>query len=202
MAPGIPTAIQSAEFIRAKAIWQMDLPRYHFRGRYLGIAERAGWEFATRTNVCGVAVLIPVTADGEIVLVEQYRPPVQRRVIELPAGLIGDQGDPDEPVEDGAQRELIEETGYRAGRLTRLLDCPSTSGMSDEIITFFLAEELTEAGPGGGDESEDITVHQVPLASAPTWLGQRREEGLYLDPKVFTALFWLDRLKRGEAPCP
>lgn len=175
---------------------------FHFRGRYLGIAEREGWEFATRTNASNVAVLVPITPEGEVILVEQYRLPVKARVIELPAGLVGDQDDPDEPVAEAAHRELVEETGYAAERLTRLLECPSSAGMSDEIITFFLAEGLRKVGPGGGDASEDIVVHKVHLSDTCAWLGARRAEGCMLDPKVYAALLWLERRERGMPPCP
>jgi ADP-ribose pyrophosphatase len=175
---------------------------FHYRGKYLGIAERNGWEYASRTNVSQVAVLVAVTDERELVLVEQYRIPVSRRVIELPAGLVGDHEDPDESVVVAARRELLEETGYTAARVTELFACPSTAGMSDEIITFLLAEGLEKAGPGGGDDSEDITVHVVPLADACDWLAGRRREGLYLDPKVYSGILWLERQARGEEPCP
>lgn len=176
--------------------------RIRYRGRYLGIAERENWEFASRTNASSVAVLVPLTADHEIVLVEQYRPPVSSRVVELPAGLVGDQGDPDESILSAAKRELIEETGFEAAQLTQLLECPSSAGMSDEIITFFLAEGLRRVGPGGGDDSEDIDVHVVRLADAAEWMGERRRDGLMVDPKVYTALFWLERMQAGKTPCP
>jgi ADP-ribose pyrophosphatase len=176
--------------------------KYHFRGRYLGIAERHGWEYTTRTNASGVAVLVAVTERGEIVLIEQFRVPVNARVVELPAGLVGDDGSPDESIEEAAARELTEETGYAAARLTRLLECPSTSGLSDEIITFYLAEGLRRIGPGGGDDSEDIEVHLVPLPEAAEWLSQRAAEGALLDPKIYTALFWLERKTRGLKPVP
>jgi ADP-ribose pyrophosphatase len=176
--------------------------RFRFRGRFLGIVEREGWEFATRTNASDVAVMVPVTDQGDVVLIEQYRIPVNARVIELPAGLVGDQDDPDEPVLEAAHRELVEETGYAASRLSLLLQCPSSSGMSDEIVTFFLAEGLHKVGPGGGDESEEILVHEVPLTRACEWLGARHAEGYMLDPKVYAALLWLERRARGEAPCP
>lgn len=197
-----PSGLQSSQFIRAGAHGPMSKPTFHYRGRFLGIAEREGWEFATRTNVSDVAVLVPVTDDEEIILVEQFRVPVNRRVIELPAGLVGDHDDPDEPMETAARRELLEETGYVAKRITELLACPSTAGMSDEIITFLLAEGLERVGPGGGDDSEDIRVHVVPLDDACTWLSARRGEGFYLDPKVYSGIFWLERRRRGEAPCP
>ncbi len=170
----------------------------HFEGRYLAIRERDGWEYASRTNATGVAVIIAVTDERQLVLVEQFRIPVQQRVLELPAGLVGDGGDSGESMLLAAERELEEETGYRAARLTPLLECPSTAGLSDESITFFLAEGLRRTGPGGGDQSEAIEVHHVPLAVAGSWLEARGGEGVYLDPKIFSALYWLNQ--RDAAP--
>lgn len=164
-----------------------------YTGQWLGILERDGWEYVTRTNATAVAVLIPVTDDAQLVLVEQYRIPVRARVIELPAGLAGDGEHAGEALVDAAARELEEETGYTAQRLVRLFDSPSTAGLSDEMVTFFLARGLQRVGPGGGDASEDIRVHHVPLASAGAWLAARQAEGLLLDPKVFSALYLLDR---------
>ena len=155
--------------------------------------ERDHWEYAFRTNASGVVVLVPVTDAGELVLVEQYRIPVKSRVIELPAGLAGDTGDRDEELKTAAQRELLEETGYRAGFLEELLTCPSTPGMSDEIVTIFYASGLERVGSGGGDEDENITVHRVPLESATRWLETRMTEGIMVDPKIYAGLFWAGR---------
>jgi len=163
----------------------------HYRGRYLSLLERDGWELVSRSNASAVVALIAVTSDQEIVLVEQFRKPVEARVIELPAGLVGDQADPDEPVLVAAARELEEETGFSASDLEILMDCPSSAGMSDEIISFVLARGLTRVGPGGGDVSEDIEVHVVPLAEVDDWLRSQQSAGKPLDPKVFSALYWL-----------
>jgi ADP-ribose pyrophosphatase len=162
----------------------------HYRGRFLGIQERDRWEYAFRTNASGVVVLVPVTGSGELVLVEQYRIPVRSRVIELPAGLVGDTGDADEDLQTAAQRELIEETGFRAGYFEALLTCPSTPGMSDEIVSIFYAGDLEQVGPGGGDGSEAITVHRMPMADATRWLEARMAEGIMVDPKIYAGLFW------------
>jgi len=178
----------------------MDDSGYCFRGRYLGIRERDGWEYATRTNASAVVILVPVTDAGELVLVEQYRVPVQCRVIELPAGLVGDQGEPEETLLDAARRELEEETGFTAGRLSRLLTCPSSAGMSDEMITFYLAEGLARTGPGGGDDSESITVHLVPVDEVVAWLAGMMEAGRLVDPKTYGALHWLARRREGMDP--
>lgn len=162
----------------------------HYSGRFLGMKERDRWEYAYRTNASGVVVLVPVTDAGELILVEQYRIPVQSRVMELPAGLVGDTGDAEEDFKAAAHRELLEETGYRAASLQELLTCPSTPGMADEMVTIYYASGLERVGPGGGDGNEDITVHVVPLANAVQWLDERQAEGILLDPKIYAGLFW------------
>lgn len=169
----------------------------HFHGRYLDLVEREGWEFVRRSNAHAVAVLVATTPDREIVLVEQFRKPLDARVIELPAGLVGDTGDAEETVLDAAGRELIEETGYEAASLELVMECPTSSGITDEIISFVRADRLQRVGPGGGDDSEDIQVHVVPLDDIDAWLEARQRRGMPLDPKIFTALYWLNQ-ERGE----
>lgn len=164
---------------------------YHATGRYLNLVENNGWEYATRANASGVVVLVPVTDDGQLVLVEQYRVPVQAHVIELPAGLAGDVEDKDESLVTAAQRELLEETGYQANEWKLIFECPVTSGMSDEIVTFFEARSLSRTGEGGGDDSEDIRVHLVHLDRVNDWLLQQVSEGYMVDPKIYAALYWL-----------
>lgn len=166
-----------------------DITRY--RGRYLSLLERDGWEFASRCNASGVVVIVAVTDEGAILLVEQYRKPVRARVIELPAGLIGDHVDPGESVIEAARRELLEETGYAAEHLEILMACPSSAGMSDEIITFVTATGLQRIGPGGGDASEDIEVVVVPLEQVDQWLTRQHSAGRQMDPKIYAALYWL-----------
>lgn len=171
----------------------MTEPRTLYAGRYLSLRERDGWEFASRSNASAVAVLIAVTDADEILLVEQYRVPVECTVIELPAGLVGDGNDPDEGILTAARRELLEETGYAAQRFTTEMSCPSSAGMSDEIISFVRASGLQRVNAGGGDSSEDITVHRVPLHQADAWIAERLQQGIPIDPKIFTALYWLRR---------
>lgn len=165
--------------------------KVHADGRYLRLVERDDWEYVCRANASGVAVLVPVTDDDALILVEQYRIPVRSRVIELPAGLVGDVDDHDESLITAANRELVEETGYEAGHWKPLLECPVTSGMSDEMVSFLEARDLKRVGPGGGDDSEDIRVHCVPLSEVDAWLKDRHAEGLLIDPKIYTALYWL-----------
>lgn len=173
-----------------------------YKGRYLGLVERQHWEYTTRVNASAVAVLIPLTEMDELLLVEQFRVPVDAVVTELPAGLVGDLDDPGEPLLKAAQRELEEETGYIAGQLDILLTCPSSAGMSDEQVTFVLARQLRQTGSGGGDESEDITVHKVPLAEVDQWLAERLAMGHQVDPKIYSALYWLGRVNAGKEAIP
>lgn len=162
----------------------------HHRGRFLSLVERDGWEFATRTNPT-VVVLVAWTGDARLLLVEQYREPVRGTVIELPAGLVGDlDGQEDESIADAAGRELVEETGYRAGRLREIMRCPTSAGMTDECAVFVAAENLERVGPGGGDDSEDIIVHAVDERQAGTWLARQHRAGKGIDPKIYTALYW------------
>jgi ADP-ribose pyrophosphatase len=162
-----------------------------YKGRYLSLVERDMWEFASRSNARCVVALVAVTDNREIVLVEQYRKPVDAYVIEIPAGLVGDHSDPDEPVLEAAARELEEETGFSAAKLEVFMECPSSAGMSDEIISFVRATGLERVGPGGGDASENIVVHLISLADADDWLANQQATGKSLDPKVYAALYWL-----------
>ncbi|MEE4638176.1 MAG: NUDIX hydrolase [Wenzhouxiangella sp.] len=160
-----------------------------YAGRYLRLIERRGWEFIDRRH--GVVVLIAWTPERELLLVEQYRIPIQRRTIELPAGLVGDDHERSgESNLSAAGRELVEETGWRAGRLREIMRCPTSAGLSSEEVCFVLAEDLEHEAPGGGDESEDIIVHCIPAAAIDGWLVDRYRAGLAIDPKIYTALYW------------
>lgn len=161
----------------------------HYKGRYLSLVERRGWEFAARPNPV-VAVLVAWPA-GRLLLVEQYREPVEQRVIELPAGLVGDrEAHVDESVFEAAHRELVEETGYRAARLDEIVRCPTSAGMTNETAVFLAASGLERVGEGGGDASEDIIVHAIAGDDLDGWLRARYAEGRAIDPKVYTAMSW------------
>lgn len=162
------------------------------RGRYLKLVEENGWEYAERTRVSGIVAVVAVTRKGDVLLTEQYRPPVKKRVIELPAGLAGDTDEFDgEALETAARRELLEETGYEAKGMQRLCGGPISAGFGTEILTFFRATGLKKVEDGGGDHSEDITIHEVPLKNVKRWLLSREDEETAIDPKVFTGLYFL-----------
>jgi ADP-ribose diphosphatase len=162
------------------------------QGRYLTLVDDAGWEFVTRHGVTGIVVLVVVTSARELVLVEQHRPAVGTRVIELPAGLVGDlEGREAESLVAAAHRELVEETGFEAHEMVELAVGPVAVGVSDEVVTFFEARGLRRVGAGGGDDSEDITVHVVPLEALGAFLAEKRAAGLHVDPKIYAGLFLL-----------
>ena len=162
-------------------------------GRFLVLKRRQDWEFVDRPGIDEVAVVVAVTDDRCAVFVEQYREPVDTRTIEWAAGLVGDeQGKDGEHLLEAANRELEEETGFRAARLRILGRGPSSGGLATEVVTFLQAEGLERVGKGGGIEGEEITVCLVPLSEIDDWLCRRIEEGLLIDPKVYAGLYWLE----------
>jgi ADP-ribose pyrophosphatase len=160
-------------------------------GKYLRLAIADGFEFAERRNASGVVAVIAVTDDGKLVLTEQHRAAVDASVIDLPAGLAGDSAKHrQEPIVNAAYRELVEETGYEARAMEELLRCPTSPGLTSEIVTFFRASGLTRASAGGGVESENITVHAVPLPRMKAWIRKQIAAGKLIDPKVLVALYF------------
>jgi len=91
---------------------------------------------------------------------------------------------------DSARRELLEETGYTADKLISFLKGPISPGLCTEVVTFFRAIGLKKVASGGGDESEDITVHEVLLDEADAWLEAKRKTGVLIDPKMYAGLYF------------
>ena len=176
----------------------MTQTRTLFNGRHLRLQQRGSWEYAERTNAGSAVIIVAVTPEDRVLFVEQFRIPVDRRSIEMPAGLVGDLGE-DESVETAAARELLEETGWQAQRIEWLMAGPSSSGMSNEIIAFVRAHGLVRVHAGGGDESENITVHEIPRAEAAAWLHAKMLEGYSIDPKLYAGLWFIERNPDGSA---
>jgi len=157
-----------------------------WEGRFLAVEKQGSWEYAVRARDIRAAVILALDGD-HVILIEQHRIPVGARCLELPAGLVGDEA-ADESVETAAARELEEETGYRAGRLEVLGTFCSSPGMTSEIFTVVRATELERVGEGGGEETEDITVHRVAMAELPAFIADRRAEGYAMDAKLLILL--------------
>ena len=162
------------------------------QGRYVRLVRRDGWEYLEREGIRGIAVIMAVTDDQALLLVEQFRTPLQGRVIELPAGLVGDRAEaPGESFAEAARRELIEETGYEPESVHQLTSGPYSPARSDALYAYFRARGLRQVSEGGGDEHEDIVVHKVPLNGLESWLDARAATGLLIDPKIYAGLYFL-----------
>ena len=162
--------------------------------KFLALIKEGHWEYVNRINATGAALILAVTAEQKLLLVEQYRIPVHARTIELPAGIIGDEpGSSQESHAEAARRELLEETGYAAERIEALTAGPACSGITSELVTLFRATGLRRTGQGGGVAHEDITVHEVPVTEIVVWLEMKAKTGILIDPKVYAGLFFLAR---------
>ena len=139
------------------------------------------WEALERVNTSGIVVMVGVTPSGNVLLEKQFRPPVGRDVLELPAGLV----EPGEDMEEAARRELIEETGWAAKKLEYLAEGPISTGASTEALRAYLCTELEQVGKNGGDDNEIIEVIEVPLEKAQEFLRHEQRKGMLVDLKVF-----------------
>jgi ADP-ribose pyrophosphatase len=130
----------------------------------------------------GAVAIVPILDNGKLLVVEQYRTAVRRRMMEIPAGTL----EAGEAPLACAKRELIEETGYAAGRFTRLFSCYLAPGYSTEKIHFFLATQVvpTKATPA---DDELITVEAMHLDKALKAV----ERGKIQDAKTISALYYL-----------
>jgi len=156
-----------------------------WEGRFITAKTRGRWEYVSRARGIKAAVILAITPEDEVVLVEQFRIPLGRPCIELPAGLIGDDdGGEGESSTTAAIRELEEETGYRAARMQDMGEFYSSPGMVSEAFTLFRAYDLTRVSAGGGVEGEGITVHHVPRAGIADFIAAKRAEGYGIDVRM------------------
>ena len=168
-------------------------PEIMWAGKYITAKREGPWEYVSRSRGIRAAVILAVDESGDdgphLILVEQFRVPLGRACLELPAGLVGDEaGSEDEDAAAAAIRELEEETGYRAAHMRDLGEYYSSPGLVSESFTLFRAEGLARTGAGGGHEGENITVHRAPLADIHGFLAARRADGLAIDVKLLVAL--------------
>lgn len=131
----------------------------------------------------GAAAVLPVTNDGKLIFVRQYRYPIQQVTLEIPAGKYDRPGE--DPLEC-AQRELSEETGYDADEFVQLGRIATTVGFSDEFITIFLAKGL-HAGEKHPDDDEFINVQVLSLEDVKAKI----HSGEICDAKSIAAVMWL-----------
>jgi ADP-ribose pyrophosphatase len=166
-----------------------DLPEeVMWSGKWIVACRRGKWEYVSRARGIKAAVILPIDGD-HIILVEQYRVPVGGPVLELPAGLVGDEdGAEGELALDSAKRELIEETGYAAAHWEDCGVFQSSPGLTGETFTLLKATGLTKVGDGGGTEAENIVVHRLPLAGFADALAPFRARGVAMDVRLLAVL--------------
>ncbi|WP_198352276.1 NUDIX hydrolase [Sphingomonas sp. MA1305] len=164
-----------------------DAAHIMWEGKYLTVRQQGTWEYAERRGGIDAAVIVAVDAEGQLILVEQYRIPIGRNCLELPAGLVGDL-DAGEAIADAARRELEEETGYHAALVEEHGRFYSSPGMTSEAFTLVVARDLTRTGDGGGDQDENIVVHRVPVDEVEAFIAAKRREGLGIDAKLLLLL--------------
>lgn len=169
-----------------------------YRGQLLHVkedrVELPDGKPATREFIVhpGAVVVIPLLANGDVVLERQYRYPMRRDFLELPAGKL----DPGESALACGRRELLEETGYVAETWRYVATIHPCIGYSDESMSLFLAENLTP-GPHRRDGDEFLEVFQLPLTEALEWV----RIGRITDVKTVIGLFWADKIANGwEVP--
>ncbi len=159
------------------------------------------WIYVRSPIAKGAVVVVPVKND-KLILIEQKRPPLEhldgqdtKGVIELPAGLIGDESDrQDENAIQAAKTELLEETGYKAKSFTYLGKGATSPGMSNEVVQYVKAENLKRVSKTLGTESEAIVkVHQVPLKGIQEWLKEKQNEGYVINCSVYSGLGLLNK---------
>ena len=161
-----------------------------WEGRFITAKRRGRWEYVGRARGISAAVIIAIddAPDGRhVILVDQYRVPLERRCIELPAGLVGDESSGEEPAL-AAARELEEETGYRAAGIEMIGRFASSPGMVSETFSLVRATGLTKVSEGGGEPGENIIVHRVPLAQIPAFVAAKRSQGMFIDVKLLVLL--------------
>lgn len=139
----------------------------------------------------GAVMILPLLENGDVVMERQYRYPLRRDMYELPAGKL----EPGEQSLVCGQRELLEETGYVAGKWRFLATIHPCIGYSDEGIDLYLAEDLT-LGNHHRDGDEFLEVFTIPLMEALEWV----RSGLISDSKTVIGLFWADKIAQGWQP--
>ena len=136
----------------------------------------------------GAVMMIPFLDDATVVLIRQFRYPVGRHFIELPAGKI----DPGEEPLATARRELVEECGFEAESWRRLATIHPCIGYSDERIEIYLAHGLKDVGHTPDDEGF-VQAMPTPLGQALEWV----EEGRITDAKTIVGLMWAEKIAKG-----
>lgn len=165
-----------------------------FRGRRFAVLKRIidvdGSEVVRDVVSFGVAVaVLPIIDNDRVVLVKQYRAPINSWILEVPAGKV----EFDESLEECARRELEEETGYRAMSMEKLVSIYTSPGYSDEVLHIYLAKELVYVG-AKPERYELLKVVTLPIDEAIKLI----LSAPIVDAKTLLALLFYTSLYRSD----
>ena len=164
-------------------------------GKFIRFVIKDEWEYIERVNCKGAVVILALTQDKKVLFVEQFRPPVGKRVIDFPAGLVDDcpKRKSRESIVSAAKRELLEETGYKAKKIIKILEGPASSGTASDMLTLVRAVNIEKVSSGGGEEGESIIVHEVKLDKAESWLTKMEKKGFLVGTRIYAGLYFLNK---------
>jgi ADP-ribose pyrophosphatase len=165
-----------------RIVWQCPWWRVEEREFEGGDGVQRQWYTALRPIPDTVHVL-GITPNAQVVMIHQWRVPIQARVWELPAGIMDKEG---EPPEEAAARELEEETGWSPGYTTHLFKGPVSAGLCNEIYNGFLSLELRQTAAGGGVEGERIEPVLVEFGALESFIAEREQSGELVDCKILS----------------
>ncbi|MCI8549869.1 MAG: NUDIX hydrolase [Lachnospiraceae bacterium] len=171
--------------VKRELIYKGKIVNFYEDSMALPNGKTAIWDFIEHK---GAAAVVPVTAEGKILMVRQYRNALERYTLEIPAGAVND---PKEPKEECAARELEEETGYKAEKLEWLMNVNTTVAFCNEIIGIYVAENLIPASQHL-DEDEFLNVEEHELDELLSMVF----DGRITDGKTAAALLAY-KVKRG-----
>lgn len=168
-----------------------------YKGQHLCFVRKGKWEYIERVNAGGAVIILATTNDQKVIFVEQYRPPVGKKVVEFPAGLRDRLPNGKlESVISAAKRELLEETGYLARELRTILVGPASSGLCSEMLTVMRARQIKKVAPGGGNHFESIKVHEIPILKVEGWLNAMRKRGYLVSPRIYAGLYLINKYNK------
>jgi ADP-ribose pyrophosphatase len=175
----MPSGQEPPQLLKQRLVFQGR--KFNFEVNHLRLPNKSegDWECIRHP---GGALAVPVTPDGKLILLRQYRFALQGRLLEFPAGTVEHHEDPEETI----KREIEEETGYRANKWRKLGEFPVAPGYSDELIYAFLAEDLEKLElPPEQDADEDMEN----VIMTPQELEQAILDGEPIDAKSISSFF-------------
>ncbi|MBM7690042.1 ADP-ribose pyrophosphatase [Enterococcus ureilyticus] len=183
------------EEFEEKTISRKEIFKGHMIEVVLDEVQLPNGETSTRELVFhpGAVAIIPITADNKMIMVKQFRKPMEKVLLEIPAGKI-DPGEQDNPKET-AERELEEETGYRANEFTFVTSMYVSPGFANELLHIYFAQDLVKVpNPRPQDDDEILELYTITLDEAKAEIAS----GLICDAKtIFAVQYWeLQQLKQ------